>query len=100
VGALIGAVLRSLAGPEAPSEGVEALVAAAVADVGGPDDPLWPLVERVAALRRASPDQLELVTALLDVLVRQAERDASRLRGAGRRGGAGGRGLRRRAPGR
>jgi putative methionine-R-sulfoxide reductase with GAF domain len=100
VGALVGAVLRSLAGPEAPADGVEALVAAAVADVGGPDDPLWPLVERVAALRRASPDQLELVTALLDVLVRQAGRDAGGLRGGGARGSAGGRGPRRRAPGR
>jgi GAF domain-containing protein len=99
VGALVGAVLRSLAGVEAPADGVETLVAAAVADVGGPDDPLWPLVERVAALRRASPDQLELVTALLDVLVRQAGRDAGGLRGGGARG-AGGRGHRRRAPGR
>jgi len=88
VAALIGAVLGELAGSEVPAAGVEALVAAAVSDVGGPDDPLWPLVARVAALRRAAPDQLELVIALLDVLVRQAERDA------------GGRGLRRRAPGR
>jgi len=100
VAALVAAVLGGLAGDEAPVEGVDALVAAAVADVGGPDDPLWPLVERVAALRRAAPDQLELVTALLDVLVRQAERDASGLRGAGARAGAGGRGLRRRPPGR
>ncbi len=107
VAALVGAVLRSLAGEEAPTVGVEALVAAAMADVGGPGDPLWPLVERVAALRRAAPDQLELVTALLDVLVHQAERDASGLRGAGSRGlrgagargGAGGRGPRP-APGR
>jgi GAF domain-containing protein len=100
VAALLAVVLGGLAGDEAPVEGVEALVAAAVSDVGGPDDPLWPLVERVAALRRAAPDQVELVTALLDVLVRQAERDASGLRGAGARGGAGGRGLRRRPPGR
>ena len=82
VAALIAAVLGGLAGREAPADGVEALVAAAVSDVGGPDDPLWPLVERVAALRRAAPEQLELVTGLLDVLVRQAERDAGGLRGA------------------
>jgi hypothetical protein len=101
VAALLAEVLGGLAGDEAPADGVEALVAAGVADVGGPDDPLWPLVERVAALRRASSDQVELVTALLDVLVRQAEREASGLRGgAAGRGGAGGRGLRRRAPGR
>jgi hypothetical protein len=99
VAALLAAVLGSLAGGEAPAAGVDAFVAAAVSDVGGPDDPLWPLVERVAALRRAAPDQLELVIALLDVLVRQAERDAAGLRGAGARG-PGARGLRRRAPGR
>ncbi len=62
---------------------------AAVADVGGPEDPLWPLVEQIAALRRASPEQLELVTGLLAVLVRQAERAAG-----------GGRGPRRRPPAR
>jgi len=95
VAGLLGAVLGALAGDEAPPDGVEALVEAAVADVGGPDDPLWPLVEQVAALRRAAPEQLELVTALLVVLVRQAERD-----GASRGGGSGSRaarGLRRRA---
>jgi GAF domain-containing protein len=94
VAALHAAVLGALAGEEAPAAGVDALVAAAVADVGGPDDPLWPLVEQIAALRRASPEQLELVTALLAVLVRQAERD-----GGSRAGGAsrGSRGLRRRA---
>lgn len=91
--ALISLVLGSLAGEEAPAAGVEALVAAAVADIAGPDDPLWPLVEQVAALRRASPEQLDLVTALLGVLVRQAER------GAAAPGSGPGRRLRRRAPG-
>jgi hypothetical protein len=91
VAALLGSVLGTLAGEDAAPAGVEALVAAAVADVGGPDDPLWPLVEQIAALRRATPEQLELVTALLGVLVRQAER------GGGGRGSASGRGLRRRA---
>jgi GAF domain-containing protein len=94
VTALLEAALRALVGGEVAEDGVEALVAAAVADVGGPDDPLWPLVEQVAALRRASPGQLELVTGLLGVLVRQAEREAGGLRGAGARG------LRRRSPGR
>jgi transcriptional regulator with GAF, ATPase, and Fis domain len=94
LGALIALVLGSLAGEEAPPAGVDALVAAAVADIAGPDDPLWPLVEQVAALRRASPEQLELVTALLGVLARQAER------GPGSPGSGPGRRLRRRAPGR
>lgn len=86
--ALVAAVLGALAGTEAPAEGVEELVAAAVADIGGPDDPLWPLVEQIAALRGASPGQLELVTALLEVLVRQAGRERGAL------------GRRRRVPGR
>lgn len=95
VAGLLGAVLGALAGEEAPPDGVAALVEAAVAEVGGPDDPLWPLVEQVAALRRAAPEQLELVTALLAVLVRQAERDkGSRAGGSGSRAA---RGLRRRA---
>ena len=95
VAGLLGAVLGALAGDDAPAAGVDALLEAAVADVGGPDDPLWPLVEQVAALRRAAPEQVELVTALLAVLVRQAERDGGpRASGAGARGP---RGLRRRA---
>jgi GAF domain-containing protein len=85
VASLVGATLEAIAGGQAPPGGVEALVAAAVADVGGPDDPRWPLVEQIAALRRASPEQLELVTALLGVLVRQAERGAAGTRGSRRR---------------
>jgi GAF domain-containing protein len=78
---LLRAVIGDLAGGEAPEAGVEALVVAALADIGDPDDPLWPLVEQVAALRRIGPEQRELLGALLDVLLRQAER------GRGRRAG-------------
>ncbi|MCJ7709293.1 MAG: GAF domain-containing protein [Chloroflexi bacterium] len=78
---LLRAVIGALAGGEAPQGGIEALVAAALTDTGDPDDPLWPLVEQIAALRRAGPEQRELLGALLDVLVRQAER------GRGRRAG-------------
>jgi GAF domain-containing protein len=78
---LLRAVIGDLAGGEAPEAGVEALVVAALADVGDPDDPLWPLVEQVAALRRIGPEQRELLGALFDVLLRQAER------GRGRRAG-------------
>ena len=78
---LLRAVIGDLAGGEAPAAGVEALVVAALADVGDPDDPLWPLVEQVAALRRIGPEQRELRGAMLDVLLRQAER------GRGRRAG-------------
>ncbi len=78
---LLRSVIGALTGGEAPDGGVEALVTAALADVGDPDDPLWPLVEQIAALRRAGPEQRELLGSLLDVLVRQAER------GRGRRAG-------------
>jgi GAF domain-containing protein len=78
---LLRVVIGDLAGGEAPEAGVEALVVAALADVGDPDDPLWPLVDQVAALRRIGPEQRELLGALLDVLLRQAER------GRGRRAG-------------
>ncbi len=77
-------LLRSVIGDlaaAAPEAGVEALVVAALADVGDLDDPLWPLVEQVATLRRIGPEQRELLGSLLDVLARQAER------GRGRRGG-------------
>lgn len=75
---LLRAVIGALAVGEAPEGGVEALVVAALADVGDPDDPLWPLVEQIAAVRRAGPEQRELLGALLDVLVRQAERGRGR----------------------
>ena len=78
---LLRSVIGALTGGEAPDGGVEALVTAALADVGDPDDPLWPLVEQIAALRRVAPEQRELLGSLLDVLVRQAER------GRGRRAG-------------
>ena len=81
VATLLRSVIGALTGGEAPEGGVEALVAAALAEVGDPDDPLWPLVERIAALRRAGPEQRELLGSLLDVRVRQAER------GRGRRAG-------------
>jgi GAF domain-containing protein len=78
---LLRSVIGALTGGEAPDGGVEALVTAALADVGDPDDPLWPLVEQIAALRRVAPEQRELLGSLIDVLVRQAER------GRGRRAG-------------
>jgi len=78
---LLRSVIGALTGGEAPDGGVEALVTAALADVDDPDDPLWPLVEQIAALRRVAPEQRELLGSLLDVLVRQAER------GRGRRAG-------------
>jgi GAF domain-containing protein len=78
---LLRSVIGALTGDDVPSAGIDALVVAALAQVDDPDDPLWPLVEQIAALRRVRPEHRELLGALLDVLVRQAER------GRGRRAG-------------
>lgn len=78
---LLRSVVAALVGDAAPSGGIDALVEAALIEVGDPDDPLWPLVEQIAALRRVGPEHRELLGALLDVLLRQAER------GRGRRAG-------------
>jgi GAF domain-containing protein len=78
---LLRSVIGALTGDDVPAAGIDALVVAALAQVDDPDDPLWPLVEQIAALRRVGPEHRELLGALLDVLVRQAER------GRGRRAG-------------
>jgi len=87
---LIRTVISGLAGEDAAPGGVDALVAAALEGLGGDDDPLWPLVEQIAAVRRASPEQLELVTAILGVLARQAARTRGRRSAVERRVGFGG----------
>ena len=89
---LIRTVITGLAGGEASAEGVDALVCAALDGLGGEGDPLWPLVEQIASIRRASPEQLELVAALVAVLARQAARGGGGPGGVGGRGGAGERG--------
>jgi GAF domain-containing protein len=76
--ALIRKVISGLAGEDTPAPGVDALVAAALEGLGSDDDPLWPLVEQIAAIREASPDQLELVTTLLGALARQTARARGR----------------------
>lgn len=80
LGALLGSTLRSLlatTAADASDGAVEALVAAAMTDLGRDDDTrLWPLVEQVARIRRADPQDLELVTDILEALARQVEREA------------------------
>jgi GAF domain-containing protein len=88
LGALLGSTLRSLLatadgiGLDADAS-VEELVAVAVADLGRDDDTrLWSLVEQVARIRRADPQDLQLVTDILEALARQVERETrSRRRG-------------------
>jgi GAF domain-containing protein len=78
---LLRSALLSLEAGPADERFVEDLVGTAVARLDREDDSrLWALVEAVARVRRANPDQLALVGDLLDVLARHAER-ASRDRG-------------------
>ncbi len=76
--ALLDAVIRLSLGPETTGETVDEIVSAALADLDRDDaGHLWALVEQVARVRRADPDQLELVTDLLAVLAEHAERRRS-----------------------
>jgi transcriptional regulator with GAF, ATPase, and Fis domain len=89
--ALLRSVIARLTDDGAAADGVEQVVAAALAGLGGEDDTLWPLVEQIATIRRSSPEQLELVTELLAVLARRAARDRGRRSGFSGRAGAGSR---------
>jgi GAF domain-containing protein len=54
---------------------VDAIVAAAVADLGRDDDgALWALTDEIARLRGADPGELDLLRELLAVLTKRAER--------------------------
>ena len=85
--ALLRSVIAALAGGRRAIRGIDALVAAALVEVGDPDDPLWPLVEQVAALRRVAPEHRELLGRPPGGLVRQAGRRPGRRTGAARRSG-------------
>jgi GAF domain-containing protein len=92
VASLLASGLRALAAPDDPKrETIEAIVAAATADLGRDDESqLWALVEAVARVRTADPTQLDLVTEILDALTRHAGRD-NRRRRRPRPGGGGAR---------
>jgi GAF domain-containing protein len=82
VGSLLESGLRALAGADVPEQAtLDEIVAAAIADLGRDDSSrLWPLADVIARLRTADPDQLELVTDILDALHRRATRDSRRRR--------------------
>jgi GAF domain-containing protein len=82
VGSLLESSLRALAGADVPDQAtLDEIVAAATADLGRDDSSrLWPLADVIARLRTADPDQLELVTDILDALHRRATRDSRRRR--------------------
>ncbi len=72
---LLEEVLRATLGDQVDDRTVDVLVAAAVDDLARDDTgALWALVEQVARVRRADPDQLALVTDLLAVLADHAGR--------------------------
>ncbi len=79
----LASLVRATLGDLASSSGgasdaaIEELVQAATERIGGDDDSrLWALVERIARIRKIDPGRLELVSDLLDALVRESERDA------------------------
>ena len=67
--------IASAGGPDGGEIDVEAIVAAAVAELGRDDEgALWALTDEIARLRGADPGELDLVRELLAVLARRAER--------------------------
>ena len=86
---LLASVVGRLA-EGAPQRGVAEVVEAAVAGLCADDDPIWQLVEKVAAIRRASPEQLALVTAMLDAVATYVSHSRGSRFAVGRAGAAGG----------
>jgi GAF domain-containing protein len=69
------ALLAIAAAGDPPILDVDAIVAAAVAELARDDDgALWALTDEIARLRSAEPEELDLVRELLAVLARRAER--------------------------
>jgi GAF domain-containing protein len=83
VASLLASAASTLLAGDRPAD-LDEIVARAAADLTGDDESrLWELADLVARVRRADPEQLELVAELLAVLARHAERAGRR----GRRGG-------------
>jgi len=76
--ALVRAALAAVAAAGQPAIAeidVEAIVAAAIVELGRDDDrALWALSDEVARLRGSDPQELDLLRELLAVLARRAER--------------------------
>ena len=79
--AMLAAALRSLAatgepsggaGTEAADDEIERIASSATRALDGEDDRLWELVDQVARVRTADPEQLALVSDLIGVLARHA----------------------------
>lgn len=83
---LLADSIRSLA-PDLDPDGIDRLVASAVAGLGDGDEAetTWRLADAVARVRRADPGQLGLVQEILESLARRAERPAAARYGSRRR---------------
>jgi signal transduction protein with GAF and PtsI domain len=86
---LLASVVGRLA-EGAPQRGVDEVMEAAIAGLCADDDPIWQLVEKVAAIRRTSPEQLALVTAILDAVATHVSRSRGSHFAVGRAGPADG----------
>lgn len=79
---LLETVLRSTLGADADGHVVDVLLAEATDELArGDPGALWTLVDQVARVRQADPEQLALVTDLLAVLADHAERAQAARRG-------------------
>jgi GAF domain-containing protein len=58
-------------------DAIDDLISMASERLGGDDDPLWRLADRIARLRAADPEDLELAIDWLDALLARAERQAA-----------------------
>lgn len=71
-GTVLEASLRELAGTSASDrdDGAEGLVSRAIADLPDADDPTWRLADRIARMRDADPESMDLAIDWLDALLR------------------------------
>jgi GAF domain-containing protein len=71
-GTVLEASLRELAGASTAERDTdaEALVGRAIADLPGGDDPTWRLADRIARMRDADPESMDLAIDWLDALIR------------------------------
>ncbi len=86
---LVRGALTALAGSD-DQAAIDRIVQLATADLDGDDEGrLWAIVDRVARLRQADPGELELLTEILEVVARRAERRTGQRRRSGRARGTG-----------
>ena len=73
--ALVALIRAEASGTTLDDAALDALVGEATRDLETPDDPTWPLADRLARLREVDPASVELAIDWLDALLRRRERD-------------------------